>query len=706
MSKIDDWITKIPRLKNAKVSRFSYKEAAYTNDDIEGVENYDYTRDMNVPSLNKTDTEASVLDSGARAQFSSLSKNALNHFFGRVSYNLNKVIDFLSDFLDDFRVQGIETVASSVSMTLPAYYSGKKLRLVNTNTTNAILFTFYAGQTFQGSNTVSIPAGRAIDIELFGTTWKDSLTGNLVGSLTGNVTGNVTGDLVGNVTGNADTATNATNADTADKWKTARNISISDADGTNTGSAVSVDGSENETLKLPATIKANITGNAFSATSTIEKYMHISFDDVEICLNNLINNTYNSLFEEPFFAFLKTLHDTYDAKFSLYVFLNTWVLMPLTYAQEFTLNSNWLKIGLHSTSSSETYKEKTRTEGMQDWNTFVNATLEVCGSADCIDRCPRLHCFEGSPNAIAGMQFANYGAVGLLSADDDRPANYFLSKAQREYLYNKDSLTDEYTNIVFIRTDMRGDWFNPSFSTTYNYHIPTQNTVYEELEYRYTQNEFLETNNSLIWFTHEWQIYNGATINSYGQWVIDACKFSKDYRIPCSYPQLYIRYKENSVLKENNAVALRTTNPLTSLEFSLYKTYVYKPTRAACMVFKKDLSQAGGAAIGTGSYIVPATGRAASENIIDAGIGGKTVTIVQNISGVTLYMSIVEYFDDNIITPQSVNRNGQVAAEWISASVILQADTRYIGIAFIRDDAKSSFTADEPLILPTCFSIT
>ena len=264
MSKIDAWITKIPRLKNAKVSRFSYKDAAYTNDDIEGVENYDYTRDMNVPSLNKTDTEASVLDSGARTQFSSLSKNALNHFFGRVSYNLNKVIDFLSDFLDDFRVQGVETVASSVAITLDAYYSGKKLRLVNTHATDSILFTFYAGQTFQGSNTVSIPAGRVIDIELIGTTWKDSLTGDLVGSLTGNVTGdlvgNVTGDLVGNVTGDL-----VGNADTADKWKTARNITISDADGTNTGIAVSVDGSENETLKLPATIKASLAGNADTA---------------------------------------------------------------------------------------------------------------------------------------------------------------------------------------------------------------------------------------------------------------------------------------------------------------------------------------------------------------------------------------------------------------------------------------------------------
>ena len=49
---------------------------------------------------------------------------------------------------------------------------------------------------------------------------------------------------------------------TTDKWGTARNVSISDCDGTNTSGTVSVDGSANATLKLPSTIKATITGNA------------------------------------------------------------------------------------------------------------------------------------------------------------------------------------------------------------------------------------------------------------------------------------------------------------------------------------------------------------------------------------------------------------------------------------------------------------
>ena len=93
-------------------------------------------------------------------------------------------------------------------------------------------------------------------------------------AITGNLMGNVTGNVSGNLTGNADTATtlqtartiNGTSFDgsaniTTDSWGTSRTISISDSDATNTGTTVSVDGSENEVLPLPATIKASITGN-------------------------------------------------------------------------------------------------------------------------------------------------------------------------------------------------------------------------------------------------------------------------------------------------------------------------------------------------------------------------------------------------------------------------------------------------------------
>lgn len=82
------------------------------------------------------------------------------------------------------------------------------------------------------------------------------------------------------ITGNAGTATTLQTARTINgtsfngsanittaNWGTARNIYVADADGTNTGAAVSVNGAGNATLKLPSTIKASLSGNASTASS-------------------------------------------------------------------------------------------------------------------------------------------------------------------------------------------------------------------------------------------------------------------------------------------------------------------------------------------------------------------------------------------------------------------------------------------------------
>lgn len=67
------------------------------------------------------------------------------------------------------------------------------------------------------------------------------------------------------------TAFNGTADITTAKWGASRNISISDADGSHTGTAVAVDGSAAKTLKLPATIKASLDGNASSASKVGSK---------------------------------------------------------------------------------------------------------------------------------------------------------------------------------------------------------------------------------------------------------------------------------------------------------------------------------------------------------------------------------------------------------------------------------------------------
>ena len=92
--------------------------------------------------------------------------------------------------------------------------------------------------------------------------------------------------LYGNLEGNASTATklqtpraiNGTNFDgsnpiTTSTWGTARVVTVSDNDGTNKQANNNINGGSDFTLKLPATIKATLTGNASSASkfySTIE----------------------------------------------------------------------------------------------------------------------------------------------------------------------------------------------------------------------------------------------------------------------------------------------------------------------------------------------------------------------------------------------------------------------------------------------------
>lgn len=66
----------------------------------------------------------------------------------------------------------------------------------------------------------------------------------------------------------AGTAANATLAAAATKLQTARNINVQDASATNTGTAASFNGTAQAMIKLPATIKANITGNCSGSSGS------------------------------------------------------------------------------------------------------------------------------------------------------------------------------------------------------------------------------------------------------------------------------------------------------------------------------------------------------------------------------------------------------------------------------------------------------
>ena len=87
-----------------KMSKFAYTEKAYEDNDASGVDSFDFEAEQNIPSNKITvlQTNETIILKGFRAQASSVTRQLLNHFFGRASYNLNKVHDVVKGVLDAF----------------------------------------------------------------------------------------------------------------------------------------------------------------------------------------------------------------------------------------------------------------------------------------------------------------------------------------------------------------------------------------------------------------------------------------------------------------------------------------------------------------------------------------------------------------------------------------------------------------------------
>lgn len=87
---------------NNSVTNFAYTAIAYDEDDANGRTVFDPDEENNIPVGTNEVIKLNpfVTNKGLRDQASSFPKMFINHFFGRVSYNLNKTVDVLYGLLD------------------------------------------------------------------------------------------------------------------------------------------------------------------------------------------------------------------------------------------------------------------------------------------------------------------------------------------------------------------------------------------------------------------------------------------------------------------------------------------------------------------------------------------------------------------------------------------------------------------------------
>ena len=267
-------------------------------------------------------------------------------------------------------------------------------------------------------------------------------------------------------------------------------------------------------------------------------YFHLSFDDTMVSLKNFTDDAqYESIFDEPFFAFLKSLHDQYGMKVSLYTYSDVICNVTDKYKSELKGASSWIKFGLHSTSHYKRFNQATYQEGYNAWYSFVMDIYRITGTFESIDRMPRLHYWQGTEDALCGMRDAICGPIGFLTSEHENPS-YYLTNEQHMYIYNRDHLIDHKNGLIFLATDMRIDWFMSDYTTDQKYNKPIKSSVYEEIEYRFNDIKFASTLSSYIVFGHEWKYYDGEKLSEESKiWLEDVCRFAFNNKIPFDYPQ-------------------------------------------------------------------------------------------------------------------------------------------------------------------------
>lgn len=265
-------------------------------------------------------------------------------------------------------------------------------------------------------------------------------------------------------------------------------------------------------------------------------FAHISFDDVVYCLNDITMNasTYTSIFENAFFALLKNLHETYGAKFSLFVFLSdattgeyatNWTLANTTtkFKNEFAKNASWLKFGLHMSTKNGNYGSASAATALDDYSSFVSSVMNFA-SIDNIDRLPRLANFAGSLDALKAMRDADMGIVGALTAYDNRDS-YYLTSDESSMSYKRGQIYDSTNHLMYYTSLKALETITPESV------FADKKTIANNLRFF-----------NLEWMMHEYAIggqdygYSSYDFATMAERLKNACKISVNNGYSFTYP--------------------------------------------------------------------------------------------------------------------------------------------------------------------------
>lgn len=194
---------------------------------------------------------------------------------------------------------------------------------------------------------------------------------------------------------------------------------------------------------------------------------HFGVDDIVIFLEDLAKkNKFLSLFEQPYLAFWKEMHNKYGVKihFNIHGERGKFNIsqIPALYKQEWLKNSDWIRLSFHqvgSPSSLFSYKNSSFQDVKKDYQDLITQIERFAGK-ELISPFTTIHHAAVSKDGLYALKACGVRGLGAASWREEKdgkivtPPNYCLTKKQMIEIDKKGYIKDEELGLYFFNFDV------------------------------------------------------------------------------------------------------------------------------------------------------------------------------------------------------------------------------------------------------------
>ncbi len=192
----------------------------------------------------------------------------------------------------------------------------------------------------------------------------------------------------------------------------------------------------------------------------------LGVDDVIWSLENIWRNqdVYTSIFDDPFFALYKDLHNQYGTPVHMHIYYQNedgsfnLSMFPDKYKEEFQRNGDWLKFGFHSLADQpdRPYLHASYEQVIREGEKVLREILRFAGK-EATSRVTSQHWCECPPEVVHAFRDLGYDCMdGYFRYDEngDPVASFYFDKDMIDHIADRDFWVSHADDVLYVKDDL------------------------------------------------------------------------------------------------------------------------------------------------------------------------------------------------------------------------------------------------------------